>query len=107
MQDEGSLLEIVQKKELELKARCDEVSREMENSLVSAKKDAESIIQDTIRRGKEEASKIIEEETAHLDRDLEDIRADGRRKRDTVQARASAMMDKAVDYLVKAAKDSS
>jgi vacuolar-type H+-ATPase subunit H len=107
MEDEGSLLEIVQRKELELKAKCDSVSQEMEILLESAKKKAESLIQDAARQGKEEASRIIEEETASLDRDLDKIRSEGRLNREMVKNRAEMMMPKAVDFIVEAATVSS
>ncbi len=103
METEGSLLEIVQQKELELKAKCDQVSREMETLLESEMTKSAALREDAIRRGRDEASRIIGEETAHLDRDLERIHSESRQKRDHVKERARMMMPKAVDFIVGAA----
>ncbi|MBP1927524.1 vacuolar-type H+-ATPase subunit H [Methanolinea mesophila] len=107
MEDEGSLLEIVQRKEQELKTRCDVVAREMESSLDTAKKEAELRIQNAVNRAKEESAKIIQEATASLERDLTGIRSDSRLKREMIKEKAEAMMPRAVDFIVNATAGSS
>lgn len=102
MEDEGSLLEIVQRKELELKTRCDVATRELESSVETAKKEAELRIQDAVKRGKEESTRIIQEENASLERDLTQLRSESRRKREMIKEKAEAMMPRAVDFIVDA-----
>ena len=89
MEQDASLLELVKKKELELKEKESKAKREADELLTRTRAEADVLVQTARQEGKVQAEEYYSKEIALLDAEKERIRqeASGRREANRVKGR--------------------
>ncbi|HOS81535.1 MAG TPA: V-type ATPase subunit subunit G family protein [Methanolinea sp.] len=100
MDQESSLLEVVRKKELELKSRIEKATKEAEETIAQARRRAEEILESARKRGEEESSRFMGEQEKAMDQEIREIRESSLLERKQVSARAGEQIDKAVELII-------
>ncbi len=100
MDQEASLLEIVRRKEIELKSKTENAAKEAEEAIAKARRRAEEIIESAKRKGEEESARYIEEQQAALEREIQEIKEKSLYERNRISSIAAGRIDEAVELII-------
>lgn len=100
MEQESSLLEIVRRKELELKALTENAAKEAEEKIARARERADAILQSAREEAERASARFIEEQQKVLDREIREIEDRSLSERNQVVAKANAKIEEAVTLVL-------
>lgn len=101
MPEEKTLLQQIREKEQEVNVHLEMVTKESENDLVLAKKDAEEILSLATRKGKESAQTIITRERDSLHTELDLMGKKAKEQDAAIRTACEQNMSRAVDQIVR------
>ncbi len=101
MIQERSLLQQIREKELAVSISVDEATREAEEIVQNARRDAENILKQAETEGAVEAKTIYENEMSKVEQEVERLKSLGTTETMKVREIGERRLDAAVDYVVK------
>jgi len=100
MDQESSLLEIVRKKELEIKSRTEKATKEAEEAIALARKRAEEIMDSARLRGEEESSRYLEQQQKVLEQEILEIKERSLSERQRISLAAAERIGEAAELVL-------
>jgi vacuolar-type H+-ATPase subunit H len=101
MAEEKSLLQQIREKELMISIKIDETSREGEEVIISARKEASEMIETSEREGKKTAKEYYEKEMEKLRKEIEQLRSQSNQQALLVRAEGERNLPSAIDKIAK------
>jgi len=101
MAEEKSLLQQIREKELTINIKIDETRREGEEVIISARKDAADIIENSEKEGKKTAEEYYIKEMETLKQEIEQLRDQGNQQAISVRAEGERNLPSAIDKIAK------
>jgi vacuolar-type H+-ATPase subunit H len=101
MAEEKSLLQQIREKELMISIKIDETSREGEEVILSARKEASEMIETSEREGKKTAKDYYEKEMEKLRNEIEHLRSQSNQQALLVRAEGERNLPSAIDKIAK------
>ena len=98
---EKTLLQQIREKELMLNIKIDETRREAEEIIISARKDAADIIENSENEGKKTAEEYYIKEMETLKQEIEQHRDQGNQQAISVRAEGERNLPSAIDKIAK------
>jgi vacuolar-type H+-ATPase subunit H len=98
---EKSLLQQIREKELMLNIKIDETRREAEEIIISARKDAADIIENSENEGKKTAEEYYIKEMGTLKQEIEQLRNQSNQQAISVRAEGERNLPSAIDKIAK------
>ncbi|HNB02923.1 MAG: hypothetical protein ACP5NU_00060 [Methanomicrobiales archaeon] len=96
MEQDASLLELVKKKELELKEKESKAKREADELLTRTRAEADVLVQTARQEGKVQAEEYYSKEIALLDAEKERIRHEASDRREATQVKGRGRIREAI-----------
>jgi vacuolar-type H+-ATPase subunit H len=101
MAEEKSLLQQIREKELTINIKIDETRREGEEVIISARKDAADIIENSEKEGKKTAEEYYIKEMETLKQEIEQLRNQSNQQAISVRAEGERNLPSAIDKIAK------